>query len=75
MVRKPCVYQNVAMQMFIRGISISDLAKKSYTGYKALCRKLNGESSVTIEDAIAIHEALGKPMPIEILFSKELMPF
>ena len=71
MTRKPCVYKNVAIMMFVRDVSISRLAKMSNIGYKALCRKLNGESMVSIEDAFAIHHALGEPMPIEILFIRE----
>lgn len=71
MTRKPCVYKNVAVTMFIRNVSICNLAELSHIGYKALCRKLNGESMISIEDAIAIHQALGCPMPIEVLFSRE----
>ena len=71
MVRKPCVFKNLAMEMFIRHMSIHDLAKASHISYKALCRKLNGESIMTLDDAIEIHKLLDKVLPIEELFSKE----
>ena len=71
MVRRPCVYKKLAMIMFMNNISICDLAKKSHMNYKTLCRKLNGDTAVTIEDAIDIHRILGNPMPIEELFSRE----
>ena len=71
MVRKPCVYENVSVAMFIIKMKISDLANKTHISYKTLCRKLNGETAMTIEDAIAIYDALGQPMPIQNLFSRE----
>lgn len=71
MVRKPCVYKNVSVSMFELDMSISGLAERTHIGYKTLCRKLNGETAITIEDAIEIHKALGCPMPIEILFGRE----
>lgn len=71
MTRKPCVYKNIAITMFAMDVSIGHLAKMTHIGYKALCRKLNGESMLSIDDAIAIHQALGKPMPVDILFSRE----
>lgn len=67
---KPCVYQNVSVAMLILKMKIADLAEKTHIDYKSLCRKLNGETAVTIEEAIAIHTALGKPMPVEILFKQ-----
>ena len=71
MVRKPCVYQNLSAQMFVLGISITDLAERTYIEYKALCKKLNGTSSVSVEEAIAIHEALDRCMPMEKLFERQ----
>lgn len=71
MMRKPCVYGNVAVTMFVLDISIAKLADICHISYKALCRKLNGESMISIDEAIAIHQALGCPMPMETLFSRE----
>ena len=71
MVRKPCIYKNVSISMFRAKTKISILSEQTNIGYKNLCRKLNGETAVTIEEAIEIHKALGCPMPIEILFSRE----
>lgn len=68
MVRKPCVYQNVSVVMLILEMKIDELASKTHINYKTLCRKLNGETAVTIEEAILIYDALGKPMPLEVLF-------
>ena len=58
------------MAMFDQNISIADLAARTYIDYKALCRKLNGETKVTIEEAIAIHEILHRVLPIETLFER-----
>lgn len=71
MVRKPCVYKNLAMEMFVRNMTIMDMASRTHTNYKALCRKLNGDTVMTLDDAIRIHEVLEKVMPIEKLFSRE----
>lgn len=68
MVRKPCVYENISVAMLELGMKIVDLAEKTHINYKVLCRKLNGETAVTIDEAISIHNALGKPMPLEVLF-------
>lgn len=68
--RRPCVYKHLAMTMFEQNISIAELAARTYIDYKALCRKLNGETKVTIEEAISIHEILNRALPIELLFKR-----
>ena len=69
--RKPCVFKNVATQMLIQGIDITDLASETYIEYKSMCKKLNGDARMTIEEAISIYNVLNRAMPMEQLFSRE----
>ncbi len=71
MVRKPCVYKNLAAQMFMSDVSIAELAERTYIEYKSLCKKLNGDSKMTIEEAISIYDVLGHVMPMEKLFERQ----
>lgn len=71
MVRKPCVYKNLAMEMFLQHMSINSLSKKTRINYKALCRKLNGETAMMLDEAIEIYKVIGKALPFEELFSRE----
>lgn len=72
MKRKPCVYPNIEEAMLSQGLDITRLSKKTYVDYKSMCKKLNGDSKITIEEAIMIHNALNKVMPIEALFAKQV---
>ena len=65
MKRKPCVYKNVAVSMMMLNMNIATLAQKTYTDYKSMCKKLNGDARITIEEAISIYNALDRLMPIE----------
>lgn len=67
---KACVYKNLAIQMLLQNISRRKIAELTHINYKAICRKLNGETAISVDEAISIHEVLGKVMPIEELFSK-----
>ena len=67
---KPCVYKNLAIQMLQQNVSRRKLSERTHTGYKSMCKKLNGDTAFTIEEAIAIHRVMNKAMPIEELFSK-----
>ena len=70
MKRKPCVYQNIAAEMLMQHIDISTLSKMTFIDYKAMCKKLNGDSKVTIEEAISIYDALHRALPVEKLFER-----
>lgn len=69
--RKPCVYKNLASQMLIQGIDIATLSNETYIEYKSMCKKLNGDARLTIDEAISIYEVLDRAMPMEKLFSRE----
>ena len=58
MKRKPCVYKNIAAEMLMQDIDIATLSKRTYIEYKSMCKKLNGDARITIEEAISIFEVL-----------------
>lgn len=70
MKRKPCVYKNIAAEMLMQDIDIATLAKRTYIDYKSMCKKLNGDSRITIEEAISIYEVLHKALPVDKLFER-----
>ena len=70
MKRKPCVYKNIAAEMLMQDIDIITMAKLTYIDYKAMCKKLNGDSRITIEEAISIYEVLHKALTVEKLFER-----
>lgn len=71
MKRKPCVYKNIAAEMLMQNIDISTMSRLTYIEYKSLCKKLNGDARITIEEAISIFEVLHKALPIERLFERQ----
>ena len=70
MVRKPCVYKNLVMAMFIANIRIVDLADMTGIEYKSLCKRLNGDAKLSIDEAILIYEALDEAVPMHKLFAR-----
>ena len=70
MVRKPCVYKNLVMAMLIENVHIIDLSEMTGIEYKALCKRLNGDAKLSVEEAIAIYEALEEPVPMQKLFAR-----
>ena len=70
MVRKPCVYKNLVIAMLIAGIHIIDLSEMTGIEYKALCKRLNGDAKLSIDEAISIYEALDESVPMHKLFAR-----
>ena len=70
MKRKPCVYKNIAAEMLMQDIDIATLSKRTYIEDKSMCKKLNGDARITIEEAISIFEVLHKALPLEKLFER-----
>lgn len=68
---KYCVYKNLAVQMLFQHVTRKKIAEKLHLNYRALCRKLNGETSISIEEAIAIYNIMNKVIPMDELFSRE----
>ena len=66
--RKPCVYPNVDLLMFLERMSITDLSQKSGIEYKSLCKKLNGTAKLSFKDGIAIYNSLDRLVPLERMF-------
>ena len=70
MVRKPCVYKSLMTAMMIDNIRITDLAEMTGIDYKSLCKRLNGDAKLSIEEAIAIYRAVKEVVPMEKLFAR-----
>ena len=70
MVRKPCVYKKLVIAMITECVTISELAETAGIEYKSLCKRLNGDAKLSIEEAIAIYNALDRAYPMEKLFER-----
>lgn len=70
MVRKPCVYRNLAAVMLMQGVDIISLSLMTFIDYKSMCKKLNGDARITVEEAILIYKVLGRVMPVDKLFER-----
>ncbi|MBQ9263895.1 MAG: hypothetical protein IJ189_06735 [Clostridia bacterium] len=65
------VYTQVMIQMYLRGMDCRTLSQKTGMSYPTLRRKLRGEGSIRLADALRIRSALGCDMPIEVLFERK----
>ena len=70
MVRKPCVYKKLVIAMITECMKISELSELTGIEYKSLCKRLNGDAKLSIEEAIAIYNALDGAYPMEKLFAR-----
>ncbi len=68
--KKPCVYMQVMVQMYLRGMDSHMLAEKAGISYPSLRRKLRGEGGLGLEEAKRIHRALGSDLSLEALFER-----
>ena len=64
------VYAQVMVEMLLRGIDSHALSEKTGISYPTLRRKLRGEGSIRIEEAILIRSALSSDLPLEQLFAR-----
>lgn len=65
-----CVYAQLMAQMYLRGYDSQSLAKKTQMAYTSLRRKLRGEGTLKLEEALRIRQALGCDLPLETLFER-----
>lgn len=64
-------YRNLAAEIVRSGKTISELGAEVNISTAMLSRKINGKSSITVPEGIAIWNALGKPCEFQILFARE----
>lgn len=65
------MYPNLEAELGRRKISKKELARLTGIRYNTLCDKCLEKFGFTLDEAVAISDVLGKPMPIEDLFAKE----
>ena len=65
-----CVYLQVMVQMYLRGMDSHALAEQAGMSYPSLRRKMRGEGSFGLEEAIRIKEVLQCDLPLEKLFER-----
>lgn len=65
-----CVYLQVMVQMYLRGMDSHALAEQVGMSYPSLRRKLRGDSGLGLEEAIRIKEVLHCDLALEELFER-----
>ena len=70
MQRKSCVYRNLVKAMMIDGINITDLSEITGIEYKGLCKRMNGDVKLTIDEALLIYYALDGIIPMNKMFER-----
>ncbi|MBR1583916.1 MAG: hypothetical protein IJ662_00060 [Clostridia bacterium] len=69
--RSGSVYTQVMVQMFLQGIDSHTLSEKTGMSYPTLRRKLRGEGSLQLDEALRIQRALCCDLPLERLFERK----
>lgn len=64
------VYKTLRMKMYEAGIDSQTLAMEMGLPYTNLRRRLRGENSFTVEEAICLHKFVGQDISIEQLFER-----
>ena len=67
---KPRRFSMLAAAMAARDISTSDLAERTGIKYKTMCRKLNGDSDISVTEALSIVSAIDPKLTVEKAFSQ-----
>lgn len=70
---KPIIYPNLDYWMWKTGVRACALARALDITHSTMSRKLHGKGGLYLEEAIKIREALGVDIPLEKLFSREVM--
>ena len=63
-------YNVLSAQIALAGMNRASLAETVGMHYNTLCRKMRGENSFTLEEALAIKTALNSKLPLEELFKR-----
>ena len=69
MSRGDCIYLQVMVQCYLRGLDSRSLAEKAGMSYTSLRRKLRGISPMNLDEAKKIQTALNCGMSLDELFS------
>ncbi len=64
------VYARLMVEMLLQGVDSHALSEKTGMSYPTLRRKLRGDGSIRIEEAILIRSALNSELPLEQLFAR-----
>jgi plasmid maintenance system antidote protein VapI len=67
------MYLNVKAEMARKNMTIVDLSNATGIRYQTLADKIRGDTILTVDEAVKIKNALDVTMPIEELFSQEVM--
>lgn len=65
------MYKNVRVAMVMKNMTMIDLSNATGIRYQTLSEKLRGNSELSLKEAVAIKNALGASMPLEVLFKNE----
>ena len=65
-----CLYRRLAVEMYLRGYDLRKLSDSTGMEAYALRRRLRGEVSMKLSEAVAIRRALGTSVPLEELFER-----
>lgn len=65
------MYKNVRVAMVMKNMTMIDLSNATGIRYQTLSEKLRGNSELSLKEAVAIKNALGASMPLEVLFTNE----
>lgn len=67
------MYANVKAELARKNMTIVDLSNKTGIRYQTLADKIRGDSTLTVDEALKIKQAIGVDMPIEELFSDQVV--
>lgn len=64
------MFPNLKAEMARKGMTMSELAKKTGMTLQKMSCRMNGKVEFTYSEAYLIKQALGVDLPLEILFEK-----
>lgn len=67
------MYANVKAEMARKNMTIVELSKATGIRYQSLADKIRGDTILTVSEALKIKQALDVDMPLEELFSEQVM--
>lgn len=67
------MFENVRIELVRKHMTMLDLSEKTGIRYQTLSEKMRGNSPLLLKEAIAIKKALDVDMPLEELFSVQVM--
>ena len=65
------MYPNIKAELARKGMTIVDLSNATGIRYQTLSEKLRGNYAITVNEAMAIKDALKVKTPIEVLFERK----